>query len=321
MHDVSIKDVRAFLMVAAAQSFSRAASNLGLSPSALTVAIKELERKIGCPLFDRSTRVVALTPAGAAFVPVAERLLSDFNKAISDLISFSERQHGRVAIGAAASVISLIIADAVADLSRKETDIEIRVVEDTTERLAARALTGEVDFGITTLWTNIEALTSIPFLSDRMGALFPADHPRVKSRKALEWKELRQFPLVALATGAGIRSQLERDPQIANVLQKANYEVSTISALTSFVRSGVGLSIIPAMIARTLDQKAFVFRPLVRPTAWRRLFFVRGKQRPLNPAAQVMLQLIIKRLFALRTTENIKPNFKFDLASSAKIDD
>src|ERR1700753_242163 len=99
MRDISIKQLRAFLAVAATQNFSQAAARLHVSPSALSLSIQELESRIGLKLFDRSTRSVALTDTGAAFLPVADRLVSDFNRAIEELVAFPVQERRRVGLG------------------------------------------------------------------------------------------------------------------------------------------------------------------------------------------------------------------------------
>ena len=135
MRDISIKQLRAFLSVAATQNFSQAAAKLHISPSALSLSIQELEGRIGLKLFNRSTRSVALTDTGAAFLPVADRLVSDFVRAIDDLVAFPAQERGRVVLGAAASVITIVLGRAIADLYKVNNRIDVRLIEDTTQNL------------------------------------------------------------------------------------------------------------------------------------------------------------------------------------------
>src|ERR1700753_3750730 len=146
MRDISIKQLRAFLSVAATQNFSQAAARLHISPSALSLSVQELEGRIGLKLFNRSTRSVALTDTGAAFLPIADRLVSDFAKAIDDLIAAPAQERGRVVLGAAASVITILLGRAIADLYRLNNRIDVRPVQDTTQTLTTRVAGGELDF-------------------------------------------------------------------------------------------------------------------------------------------------------------------------------
>jgi LysR family transcriptional regulator, carnitine catabolism transcriptional activator len=74
---ITLKQLRGFVAVAETGSFAEACERLHLSQPALSVAIRNLERATGGPLFARSTRSVTLTPEGQQFLPVAKRLLAD----------------------------------------------------------------------------------------------------------------------------------------------------------------------------------------------------------------------------------------------------
>ncbi|MCV6612808.1 MAG: LysR family transcriptional regulator [Amphritea sp.] len=83
--NLSIRHLRAFREVAQCGSFTQAAQRLHLTQSTLTATVKQLEQEIGLTLFDRTTRRVVLTREGQQFRSVAERLISDFDTAITDL--------------------------------------------------------------------------------------------------------------------------------------------------------------------------------------------------------------------------------------------
>jgi LysR family transcriptional regulator, glycine cleavage system transcriptional activator len=78
----SFDTLRAFLAAARLLSFRRAAKSLGLTPAAFSGRVKQLEEQVGVPLFARTTRRVALTDAGLAFLPHAERCLSTLDDAV-----------------------------------------------------------------------------------------------------------------------------------------------------------------------------------------------------------------------------------------------
>ena len=85
MKNITIKQLRAFIAVAKLRNFTRAAAQLNVSQSALTIAIRQLEAEVGLRLFDRSTRAVELTPHAITFRPAAQRLLDDLAQSIDDL--------------------------------------------------------------------------------------------------------------------------------------------------------------------------------------------------------------------------------------------
>lgn len=73
--NVSSRQLLAFLEICRLQSFARAAESIPMSPSGVSMLVKDLEGQVGARLFDRTTRAVALTEAGRRLQPVAERIV------------------------------------------------------------------------------------------------------------------------------------------------------------------------------------------------------------------------------------------------------
>src|SRR3984885_13112821 len=103
-NNVNLVMLRLFVRVATTLSFSETARMKNVSQPALSRTIQQLEAELGVKLFDRDTRNVTLTPAGAQLLPIAERLLHDFDLAFSDLALAFSGQRGRVTVGAMPSI-------------------------------------------------------------------------------------------------------------------------------------------------------------------------------------------------------------------------
>ena len=95
-------------------SFHRAAEKLFVSQPALTITINQLEDLVGVSLFNRTTRRVDLTIDGEDFLPIAERLIADFDRAISDLKASAERRGGQMAIAVLPSLTINLIPELLA---------------------------------------------------------------------------------------------------------------------------------------------------------------------------------------------------------------
>ncbi|MCF3947531.1 LysR family transcriptional regulator [Acidiphilium sp. AL] len=313
MLNVTIRQLRAFILVSRERSFTRAAARLHVSASALTVSIRDLEAEIGLRLFDRSTRSVEATPQAIAFLPIAERLLDELDRALEDLHSFAERQKGSVTVSAAASFIVFVLAPAIAELAQIYPNITVRVVEDTTEGTTSRVLSGEADFGVTTLWrTADDAFTAIPLLQDRYGILAPLGHPLTRGDGPLDWSALLPYPIVSLGPEAGIRAQLDHHPKLRSLLARPTYEVSNVAALQALVSRSAGISVVPALMARQAGDRAMAFRPLIRPSLQREIFLVRARRRNFAPAAQALVSLMLETLRMFASDEYISPNLAID---------
>jgi DNA-binding transcriptional LysR family regulator len=252
IRNIGLRQLRAFVTVAHERSFTRAAARLHLSPSALTASVREMEREIGLRLFDRSTRSVELTAHAAEFLPVAQRLIDELGHALDDLCAVAEQKKGLVVVGATASFITVVLAPALAVLARKHPGIAVRVVEDTSENLASRIMSGELDFGITTLWRPLRGMATTLLLRDRFGVLASRAHPLAAAAGPLEWPTLRSHPLISLEADAGITQQLYRHPELSSLLVAPAYEASSASVLHALVTNDVGIAIVPALMAPAL---------------------------------------------------------------------
>src|SRR5215475_2403270 len=97
--EFSSRQLRAFVMTAQHQSFSRAAEALFITPSGLSVLIRELENQLGFRLFDRTTRHVSLTTPGEQLLRVVRRDLADIDAAISSIGQTARKESHMISVG------------------------------------------------------------------------------------------------------------------------------------------------------------------------------------------------------------------------------
>ena len=101
---ITSRQLRAFVFTARHGNFTRAAGQMFITQSAVTVLVRELEAQLGFRLFDRTTRKVKLTESGSKFLPIAERCLSDLEAAAVTI-----RRSAASAVGRLMAGISLFV--------------------------------------------------------------------------------------------------------------------------------------------------------------------------------------------------------------------
>src|SRR5215831_3175711 len=144
----ALDGVEAFLSVAQHRSFRRAAAELGVTPSAISQAVRALEARIGAALFIRTTRSVGLTEAG-------ERFLSRARPAFEELVAASEvardlgqRPVGLLRITAPPGVTSLVLTPLIASFCRAYPEVEVEIAaSDKLVDLAAESFDAGVRLG------------------------------------------------------------------------------------------------------------------------------------------------------------------------------
>src|SRR5690348_3192834 len=110
MIDFTSRQLRAFLLVAQYRSFTRAAGTLFITPSGLSVLIRELETQLGARLFDRTTRHVALTSSGSELLVAAERNLQELDSALARIGRSSTGAGPSFSLGAPLFVAASVLA-------------------------------------------------------------------------------------------------------------------------------------------------------------------------------------------------------------------
>src|SRR4051794_28060492 len=120
----------AVVAVARRRSFAAAAAELGMGPSAISHAIRTVEDRLSTPLFLRTTRSVALTEAGAAFIEVAGRALDDINESLENLQASRGRVTGLLRLNAPRVALPIVLTPILADLARRHPALTVEVVSD-----------------------------------------------------------------------------------------------------------------------------------------------------------------------------------------------
>ena len=290
---LSIRHLRAFYEVARCGSFTHAAKSLHLTQSTLTATIKQLEEDVALTLFDRTTRRVMLSREGERFFPVAERLLSDFDTAVTDLRALAEQQQGQVGIAASPSTISRLLPAVIHQYRSEHPNIAIYLRDDSAALIEQRVLDNDVDFGIAANHSSHPDLSYHAILRDRYGVVMPPDCPLALS-PAVRWQQLSGYPLIFLSADTGIRAQLSKFKQegvVALNIGDAILEVSNPAGVAALIKQGLGLSILPALAASTASFEALSFVPLDKPVINREICIITRKGRSLSPAANSLLKL------------------------------
>lgn len=127
------------------KSFSKAAQKLYITQPALSTAIKKVEKKIGSPIFDRSTSPIGLTPGGEVYIEAIEKLFALEQNTINQLNNLNGLLAGKLAIGGTIFFTSFILPALLAKFSGKYPQIKIELVEGTTVQMTEKLIAEEVD--------------------------------------------------------------------------------------------------------------------------------------------------------------------------------
>ncbi len=124
----ALEGVEAFLAVAQHRSFSRAAAELGVTPSAISQAIRALEAHVGAALFSRTTRSVGLTEAGERFLSRAKPAFEELIAAREIARDAGQRPTGRLRITMPRAVVPVLLEPMIASFCQANPEVEVEIV-------------------------------------------------------------------------------------------------------------------------------------------------------------------------------------------------
>jgi DNA-binding transcriptional LysR family regulator len=283
--------MQAFVATARRRSFSRAATELGISQPALSKAVSDLEADVGYALFDRTTRRVSLTSAGRQFLPSAERVINAYGSAREDLESLAKGRGGRVAIACLPSVAFGFMPRVLAAFAADYPDIIVDLVEQRADQVADSVRSGEVDIGIANMMGEPHKLETTPLLGDRFALICPVAHP-LAAKKAIRWRELESVPIIAMTPDSGIWQEIETALYGNGQRLSIRYVAANPATILALAAAGVGVSPLPGLAWPASDDPRLVCRPLIGPSIQRRLLVQRRSDEPMGPAVRLLMPYI-----------------------------
>ncbi len=289
--DITLRQLRAFIFVAQTGQFTLAAQKMHVTQSALSTLIKELENAVQVKLFDRHTRMVALTEAGTGFYRKAENILASLESAVSDMHDLASLHTGRVRIVASTVISSGLLSTTFKLFKEIHPEVQFTLHDVAEEDIMSTVLSGNVDFGIGTSNELEQGLHEDHLFDDRFIALCRRDHP-LAQRETVSWGDLRGLPFIALAAKSPIRKLIDKALSAHGLSLNIVNEVSFATTVLSLVRAGIGISVLPMNNHPTLPAFDLHACTLTAPTITRKISIFTPAHRSLSPAAQAFAQFL-----------------------------
>lgn len=289
--NITLRHLRAFGAVANTGSFTAAGRELHLTQSTLTKCIRELESEVCFQLFERTTRRVRLTDDGNAFLPVAERLLHDFDLSLEDLREHASGRSGTVRIACGTTLAMTVLPLAVQQFRRFHPGVYMRLLDDTSGGVVRRVASGEVDFGFASVVGDLETpLSARPLLSARLGILFPPGYEPIPERITAD--SLSTLPLLQDEVYASIVKVLHEGGINTTRMRPKAVEVTSLAVQFAMVRAGVGACVMSALAASHPSADGLPFKFIESPAVSRDIYLFSRRERVLSPAAAAFVSVL-----------------------------
>lgn len=289
---MTVKQLRAFLAVAQSLSFAQACERLHLSQPALSLAIKTLEESLGGQLLVRTTRSVALTPEGETLLPIARRLLADWDDAEELLHQHFTLQLGKVAIAAMPSFASNLLPVALKAFRDRHPKVNVAVHDVINEQVLDMVRSHRVELGIAFEPSSLEGLAFTPFYSDRFVAVVPTGCA-LAERDTVSWAELLGEPFITLQRPSAVRLLLEDSVAARHGHLPVAFESHQLVTVGRMVAQGLGVSAVPSLCIQQMEELGARCVPLDAPQVERRVGLLRLASHQLSTAAQALADVLL----------------------------
>jgi DNA-binding transcriptional LysR family regulator len=285
-------ELRLFKEIAATRSLSRGATHCGVSQSAASQHVQEVERRLGVTLLDRSKRPVELTEAGRLYSDYCRDVLrreEEFSQALEGL---------KGEVGGILRVAS-IYSIGLSEMSRLQEEFTARypaaslhVEYGRPEKIYEAVQNDTADLGLVSYPVSSREIAAIPWRKEEMQVAASPSHPFAAREQVLP-SDLQDQDFIGFDEDLSIRRELDRFFRSHGITVNLMMHFDNIQTIKEAVALGSGISILPARTMQTeIAQGRLVAVPLHAPDLVRPVGIIHRKRKKLNQAAQAFLELL-----------------------------
>lgn len=249
---MEIRQLRAFLAIAEAKTFTAGARRVNVTQAAISMQIRQLEEEVGLQLFTRTPRRVLLTEAGEYLLERARRIMREHDSALAEIAEVAGAEHGRLRIGSASAMFATKqLPGILQKLKDKFPNAEISVTSGTSQTLVEKIMHGEVDIAFVSLPVESSHVSIDHLFSDEIVAIAHPDHP-LANDKFISAATLAGEKLILGEKGGNTRRMIDDFFDAANVRPTIVMELSRQEAINQMVENNMGVGIAGA---KTVDEE------------------------------------------------------------------
>jgi DNA-binding transcriptional LysR family regulator len=299
--NATLRQLRAFLAVARRGSFSRAAEDVGVSQSALSLSVRQLENELGLKLLDRTTRQVTLTTVGETLVATGSRLIDELDVTLRELRDIGQQRRGHVVMACVPSVARGLMPKCVEYCATKWPNVSLSINDIAASEVVRKVSLGEMEFGLASGDIGGTELDIYPLMEDPFCFVCRKDDPWAK-RGSIAWAQLEGRRLLMLNNTSGSRQVIETTLNRNGIRTELFLELAQPSSIHAMVEAKLGVAVVPELAAPRHDDPILKTRRLTKPDVTRTILLFRRKDRSLSPAAAAVWAALIE-LYGDRKTK------------------
>jgi LysR family transcriptional regulator, transcriptional activator of the cysJI operon len=292
---VPVWEFKLFKEIAQARSMSKGATQCGISQSAASQHVQEVERRLGITLLDRTKRPLELTPAGRLYLELCRDVLRRDELFLRDLEALKRDVTGTVRVASIYSIGITEMARLQDDFSARFPNADLLVEYMRPDKIYEAVSEDRADLGLVSYPEGNREIAVIPWREEEMHAALAPTHPLAKL-SMLEPLDLAGQDFVGFDEDLRIRREVDRFLRWQGIEVNLVMHFDNIQMIKEAVALGTGLSILPARTMRAeVEQGRLISIPLLAPGLVRPIGIVHRKKRALGRAAEGFVELLLDK--------------------------
>jgi LysR family transcriptional regulator, carnitine catabolism transcriptional activator len=285
MVNFTLRQLRAFLLVAQHGSFSRAATALFITPSGLSLLIRELETQLGIRLFDRTTRNVALTNSGRELLSVVQRTLQELDSATSQVGRSAIEADLYLSVGAPLFICTTVLPQVIKEFRAYRPGLRFQLFDSDAPAILEKVESGTLDMGLGLFFRHLPGVRRKALWRFSLMVIRP-DIGAPSRRATTTWSALKDEKLISLQAAAPLQQLVDKQLAQAGVVQQPVLALNYIHAIIAMVEVGEGVGIVPTYALSACHGRRIVTSRLINPVVHLDFYQIRKAGRKLPPVAE-----------------------------------
>jgi LysR family pca operon transcriptional activator len=291
---LKLNQLRAIGAIVAVGSIAEAARRLGVSQSATSKMLREIEEELGLTLFIRHAKGVEVTPAGQRVAETARRVALEMDRLQDDLERIAGRKTAGVALGALPTAASGVVSGMLARFKAHRPNASVQVVQGRSDDLLPQLSAGRLDLVIGRLYAPAapDGLVREALYDETIAVLARTDHP-LFAEKRLTAAHLMRFDFVLPTISQRLGMEIEAVIAALGLPSDRALRTSSPEVLREMLYSGNYLTVVPRlMMAGDLDRGALRILPLAFSGSKRPAGVIHRGRATLGPDARALVRAL-----------------------------
>lgn len=296
MMDINLEYYKIFYYVTKYQSITQAAEVLSISQPAVSQAVKNLEKALGCKLFVRMAKGVRLTSEGEVLYSFVSKGYESILAGERKLSEILDLEGGEICIGASDMTLQFYLLSYLEQFHEKYPDIKVTVTNAPTPETLGYLEDGRIDFGVvSTPVITKHGCIQIPVRKIR--DIFVAGHKfEYLKGKKLRYRELSDLPVMCLEGDTSTRRYVAEFLEKEHVMLQPEFELATSDMLIQFAKRSLGVASVVEDFAKQAIREGELFELQFDKEIPKREFcIVYNDKIPMSTAAGKLFQTLTKQ--------------------------